>query len=79
MIYRGKQKTRGGEEEEEEEEVLARLANEVCLSMFRQREMKREERRREQSREECDRNILKGKIQLIPLRFGLLLVKFKTF
>ena len=46
MIYRGKQKTRGGEEEEEEEEVLARLANEVCLSMFRQREMKRGEEKR---------------------------------
>ena len=44
MIYRGKQKTRGGEEEEEE--VLARLANEVCLSMFRQREMKRGEEKR---------------------------------
>ena len=53
MIYRGKQKTRGGEEEEEEEEeeeVLARLANEVCLSMFRQREMKRGEEKRVEQR-----------------------------
>lgn len=48
MIYRGKQKTRGGEEEEEE--VLARLANEVCLSMFRQREMKRGEEKRVEQR-----------------------------
>lgn len=36
-------------------EVLARLANEVCLSMFRQRETEGE-RRREESR--IERNVI---------------------